>query len=134
MNKPRGKLVGADAMGDLYFFWSIERVAVIYGLKTIEGKDWYGWGSEVIVANQKTDGSWQEWYPGIPDTCFALLFLKRANLARDLTTKLAFGNRKELGSMDNLDAGSADASPTKGSKLQLSEGKLVPTEPPGKLK
>jgi len=83
-----GILFGADDMGDLYFLWSIERTAVIYDLKTIEGKDWYEWGSEIILANQDLDGSWRERFPGVPDTCFALLFLKRANVVKDQTDKL----------------------------------------------
>ncbi len=72
-----------------YFLWSLERVAVAFGLKTIGGKDWYGWGSEVLTANQQADGSWQgDFAAGGVDTCFALLFLRRANLARDLTLAL----------------------------------------------
>lgn len=72
-----------------YYLWSLERVAMIYGLKTIGKKDWYAWGSELLLANQNVDGSWQGEYPeGGVDTCFALLFLRRANLAQDLTTSL----------------------------------------------
>lgn len=83
-----GILFEADAWGDLYFLWSLERVAMVYDLKTINNKDWYSWGAEIIVANQKEDGSWQERFPGVPDTCFALLFLKRVNIVKDLTNKL----------------------------------------------
>jgi hypothetical protein len=72
-----------------YFLWSLERVAVAYDLKTICGKDWYGWGAEILLANQRKDGSWQgDFADGGADTCFALLFLRRANLARDLTATL----------------------------------------------
>ena len=80
--------VMADAHGDYYFLWSLERVAVIYDLKDIGGKDWYGWGSEVILQNQRVDGAWQETHGDINDTCFALLFLTRANLAKDLTESI----------------------------------------------
>jgi hypothetical protein len=74
---------------NFYFLWSVERVAVAFGLKTIGGKDWYDWGSDLIVALQNKDGSWQARYPGGGcDTCFALLFLRRANLAPDLTAAL----------------------------------------------
>ncbi len=83
-----GIYFGGDAWGDLYLLWSMERVAVIYGLDKINGKDWYGWGKEIILDNQERDGSWRERFPGVPDTCFALLFLKRANIAKDLTDKL----------------------------------------------
>jgi hypothetical protein len=86
-----GTIFGADSWGDLYLLWSIERVGVIYAVKEIppgKGKNWYRWGSEIIVANQKVGGLWEDRFPGVPDTCFALLFLKRANIAKDLTDKL----------------------------------------------
>src|SRR5262249_31323302 len=67
-----------------YFLWSLERVAVIYGLSSIGKKDWYRWGAEILLANQENDGSWQGGYPqGGVDTSFALLFLCRSNLAPD---------------------------------------------------
>ena len=68
-----------------YFLWSVERVAVANGLKTIAGKDWYRWGSTILVDSQRADGSWQGEYGAEVDTCFALLFLRRANVAPDLT-------------------------------------------------
>jgi hypothetical protein len=72
-----------------YFLWSLERVAMAYGLETIGRKDWYAWGAELLVANQQPDGSWfGEYAQGGPDTCFALLFLRRSNLASDLTASL----------------------------------------------
>ncbi len=79
---------------DLYFLWSVERVGVLYDLPTIGRKDWYRWGAEMLVANQKPQGNWADGgYPGtnlVIDTCLALLFLKRGNLVADLTTKLPF--------------------------------------------
>jgi hypothetical protein len=102
----RGQLVGANAWGDLYFLWSLERVGMIYGLKTIGGKEWYPWGVPVIVAHQNPDGSWAEAFPGPPDTCFALLFLKRVNVAKDLTKKLLlFGAIKDPGATGNKQDG-----------------------------
>jgi len=83
----KGTYFNSDSWGDLYFLWSVERVAVIFDLNTIAGKEWYDWGTDVILPNQKPDGSWRDRFPGIPDTCFALLFLKRANIAKDLTDK-----------------------------------------------
>jgi hypothetical protein len=87
-NSANGLLIRADAWGDLYFLWSLQRTATIYDLKKVAGVDWYDWGSEIIVTAQKSDGSWEDRFPGVPDTCFALLFLKRANLVKDLTDKL----------------------------------------------
>jgi hypothetical protein len=72
-----------------YFLWTLARMAVVYDLKTIGGKDWYVWGAQLLVADQGPDGSWQgEFAAGGCDTCFALLFLKRANVAEDLTANL----------------------------------------------
>jgi hypothetical protein len=72
-----------------YFLWSLERVAVAWGLETIGTRDWYAWGAEILVANQQRDGGWEGANAeGGPDTCFALLFLRRANLARDLVVLL----------------------------------------------
>jgi hypothetical protein len=72
-----------------YFLWSLERVAVAYGLDTIGNKDWYAWGSDLAVMSQLNDGSWSgDYATGGADTCFALLFLRRANLANDLTVML----------------------------------------------
>src|SRR5258708_4295527 len=59
------------------------------GLQTVGGKDWYRWEGEMLRPGQQVDGSWHGEYgrSGV-DTCFALLFLRRANLARDLTADL----------------------------------------------
>jgi hypothetical protein len=85
---------------DLYFLWSLERVGVLYGLEKIENKDWYAWGRGLILPRQQPDGSWKDggaWYASNPviDTSFALLFLKQANLAADLTTKLQLLGTKQ---------------------------------------
>jgi hypothetical protein len=82
------------AMNNLYFLWSVERVAVLFDLPTIGDKDWYRWGAQILLANQGALGQWQGGgYPGatpVLDTSLALLFLKRANLAKDLAAKLPF--------------------------------------------
>ncbi len=81
-------------MANLYFLWAIERVGVLYDLPTIGNKDWYRWGAEILIANQRQAGHWDNGgYWGakpISDTCMALLFLKRANLTREQTAKIAF--------------------------------------------
>ena len=93
-HKPWRNASGAP-MDNLYFMWSLERIGVIFNLDKIGGKDWYGWGAEMLVAGQTFDGDKGRWdnggyvaqHPTI-NTCLALLFLKRANLARDLTHRL----------------------------------------------
>jgi hypothetical protein len=91
-----------------YFLWSLERVAVAYGLDTIGGKDWYGWGAAILLGNQQDNGSWQGLYgEGGVDTCFALLFLRRANLAEDLTAllkgRITDPDQRELHAVGNDD-------------------------------
>jgi hypothetical protein len=75
-----------------YFLWTVERVGVLYGVREMDGKDWYRWGVSLLLRAQKANGSWLVLgYPGANqplDTCFALLFLKRANLIADLTKQL----------------------------------------------
>ncbi len=92
---PRGRWVGWGRPDvTLYFLWTLERVGVLYNLRHIAGKDWYHWGAELLVDAQQEDGSWTNGgYPGSQpnvDTCFALLFLKRANFVQDLSRRLEF--------------------------------------------
>jgi hypothetical protein len=81
------------AMGDTYYLWSLERLAVLYDLPTIGGKDWYRWGADVLLANQTRFGNFgpverRDVGEHTINTCFALLFLKRSHLLPDLTAKL----------------------------------------------
>jgi hypothetical protein len=114
VGKPAGKgrvgpAVAAPGVGgrSYYFLWSLERVAVALDLKTIGGKDWYAWGAEAILASQGADGSWKGEYGGSIDTCFALLFLKRANLVSDLTARLK-GKLQDPGQVTLKAAGGSD--------------------------
>src|SRR5262249_41025669 len=70
---------------DYSFPWSLERVAVAYDLTTINNRDWYGWGKEILLSAQQPDGGWKGKYGVDIDTSFALLFLTRANATRELT-------------------------------------------------
>jgi hypothetical protein len=77
---------------DLYFLWTLERLSVIYSLDTIGDRDWYAWGAKSLLAKQKPNGNWPEMAgpakgEEVP-TCFAILFLRKANVARDLTAIL----------------------------------------------
>lgn len=71
-----------------YLLWSIERVAVAYGLPTIGGVDWYEWGCSYLIPAQQADGSWQGNYSREVDTSFAILFLTKSNVVADLTSKI----------------------------------------------
>ena len=104
-----------------YFLWSLERAAVALGLDTIGKKDWYGWGAEVILANQDHDGMWHGAYDDCgADTAFALLFLKRANFARDLTAHLR-GKVRDPGER-TIRAGGIGGAGLRGSKGGLKSG------------
>jgi hypothetical protein len=89
-----GKHIDADDMKNFYFLWSVERVAMLYNLKTIGSRDWYDVGAKMLLSNQQKEGNWSMGrYSGSTpplDTCFALLFLKRSNLVQDLSDRLPF--------------------------------------------
>ena len=88
----RSKVPSLEKLGRMYYaLWSLERMAVVYGLEKhkIGTKDWFGWGAELLIANQGFNGAWTGKYAlGGCDTCFALLFLTRTNVAVDLTNKV----------------------------------------------
>lgn len=73
---------------DLYFYWSVERVGVAYGIDRIGGVDWYEWGAPSLLQSQSPNGSWGGSYGEEVGTSFAILFLTRANFAVDLSAKL----------------------------------------------
>ncbi len=79
-----GRISGVEARDPLYFLWSLERMAMIYDLRTIGDKEWYPWAAQMLVDVQQSDGSWHAPYSDPVGTCFALLVLRRSNLARDL--------------------------------------------------
>jgi hypothetical protein len=59
----------------LYYMYALERVGMLFGTETIGSHEWYPEGAKVLLENQKDDGSWDG---KVWDTCFAILFLKRA--------------------------------------------------------
>ena len=83
--------LGPKGSINLYFLWSVERVAVLCNLKTIGGQDWYRWGVDLLLPTQRKDGSWLGRGNGgspVIDTSMALLFLKRSDLLPDLREAL----------------------------------------------
>jgi hypothetical protein len=66
-----------------YYLYALERLGMLTDADSIGGHAWYAEGADFIVGRQKPDGSFEppdkgwgdryEW-----DTCFAILFLKRA--------------------------------------------------------
>jgi len=58
----------------LYYLYALERAGMLYGTETIGSHWWYPEGAKVLVEKQGANGAWG----GVVDTCFAILFLKRA--------------------------------------------------------
>jgi hypothetical protein len=69
-----------------YYLYGVERAGALLPAPTFGGRDWYTEGANNLVAEQKADGSWrQQRSDGLgpsslsdTETCFALLFLRRA--------------------------------------------------------
>jgi hypothetical protein len=70
-----------------YYLYALERAGVLAGTETFGAHKWYVEGAEAILAAQKPNGSWLAPFPhpdrsdttnAVWDTCFAILFLKRA--------------------------------------------------------
>jgi hypothetical protein len=69
-----------------YYLYALERAGMLYGTETIGTHEWYPEGAKVLIESQKADGSWGD---GTVDTCFAILFLKRATRPLDVATHAA---------------------------------------------
>jgi hypothetical protein len=67
-----------------YYLYALERAGMLYGSDKIGEHDWYWEGVKVIVPDQNADGSWghrEKKEENTWDTCFAILFLKKATRA-----------------------------------------------------
>jgi hypothetical protein len=134
---PRMRMRGGELDHNLYFLWSLERTAVIYGLDTIGKNDWYAWGSKAIVESQLDDGSWSSMFPGgFPgdvSTPLALLFLNRANVAKDLTARIT-GLVRDPG-ISTLKSGGDLSKILPGTKTDPSKEPVAiqPKDPPAKV-
>ncbi|MCE9636176.1 MAG: hypothetical protein K8T90_10780 [Planctomycetes bacterium] len=68
--------------GEWYYYWlyALERAGILTNVLRVGNRDWYFDGAMEILARQKEDGSWDErgGNEHTTETCFALLFLKRA--------------------------------------------------------
>lgn len=62
----------------LYHLFALERVGSLIGLEQLAGHNWYRDGAAFLIATQRADGSWDDGAETpVPNTCFALLFLRR---------------------------------------------------------
>ena len=57
-----------------YYLYGLERAGMLYGTETFGKHEWYAEGAQYLIDNQAADGQWN----GAVDTCFAILFLRRA--------------------------------------------------------
>jgi hypothetical protein len=75
---------------DYYLLWSVERFCMISGTARLGTRDWYAEGASILLRSQGADGVWAGGAGAVPDTCMALLFLRKAFIARpDVATETA---------------------------------------------
>lgn len=99
-------LTNYTGFGDqFYTLWSVERVAVGYGLEEIGKANWYEWGCGILLPSQGQTGAWSGKEGEDVSTSFAVLFLSKSNYVADLTrhinqqfkgTELRAGGNKDL--------------------------------------
>lgn len=65
------------------YLWAVERWCGLTGRKSFAGHEWYEEGARFLIEGQARDGSWPAADRPDEDTCFALLFLRRATLSPD---------------------------------------------------
>jgi hypothetical protein len=75
--------VGPDNTGSNYYYYlyALERLGTLYGAETVGTRPWYAEGARAILEAQQPGGAWQCRGVGtnqVWDTCFAILFLRRA--------------------------------------------------------
>lgn len=76
-----------------YYLYAMERAGILLGTETMGSHHWYFEGAEYILRSQKPDGSWNAGGPEAQstwETCFAILFLKRATRPLDVVSEDRF--------------------------------------------
>ena len=63
-----------------YYMYALERVGMLYGTVQIGSHAWYAEGAKELLKDQEGNGCWKgsDGSKDVWDTCFAILFLKRA--------------------------------------------------------
>jgi hypothetical protein len=66
-----------------YYLYALERAAILFGTAEIGRQDWFGRIAQVLLQKQRPDGAWSLKDGGgdLLDTCFAVLFLRKATRA-----------------------------------------------------
>jgi hypothetical protein len=74
--------VEVTGLGDVfYWLYSLERMCMAGKIERVGEHDWYQEGAAWLLPRQKNSGAWSGGHGETVDTCFALLFLKRAFIA-----------------------------------------------------
>jgi len=68
-----------------YYLYGLERAGMLFGTEIIGPHKWYRTGAEYLLAQQGAGGEWKD----VVDTCFAILFLRRATRRLDVATSAA---------------------------------------------
>jgi len=66
---------GRAAAHHYYYLYGLERAGILYDVTRFGQHDWYAEGARLLLQQQQPSGAWNG---GSLDTCFAILFLKRA--------------------------------------------------------
>jgi hypothetical protein len=73
-----------------YYLYAMERACILFGADSLGGHRWYSEGAHAILQSQQADGSWNAGAPEANstwETCFAILFLKRATRPLDVASE-----------------------------------------------
>lgn len=62
-----------------YYFAAMQHVGLLSGRRDLNGRNWYDWTADYLLAKQNSDGSWGD----VVETAFAVIFLARGGNAYD---------------------------------------------------
>jgi hypothetical protein len=68
-----------------YSIYGLERIGAVHEISHFGEHDWYNEGANFLVEAQTAEGGWPTTGASLPDTCYALLFLKRATASAAIT-------------------------------------------------
>jgi hypothetical protein len=84
-----------STLPDYYLLYSLERLCMIAGIEKLGTCDWYVEGATLLARAQGLDGAWRGAQGAVPDTCMALLFLRKAFVARPDVPTESGGKREK---------------------------------------